>query len=41
MVEEAWERLKNSFVYYKEKPIRTLAAMDPNVDALNYNQVSI
>jgi hypothetical protein len=39
MVEEAWERLKKSFVYYRGKPVGTLAAMDPMAEALNYNQV--
>ncbi|KAM5555697.1 putative alkaline/neutral invertase F [Rosa sericea] len=39
MVEEAWERLKKSYVYYRGKPVGTLAAMDPTAEALNYNQV--
>ncbi|XP_020538319.1 probable alkaline/neutral invertase F isoform X2 [Jatropha curcas] len=41
MVEEAWERLKKSYVYFKEKPVGTLAAIDPSVEALNYNQVFV
>ncbi|KAK9910143.1 hypothetical protein M0R45_034118 [Rubus argutus] len=41
MVEEAWERLKKSFVYYRGKPVGTLAAMDPMAEALNYNQVFV
>lgn len=39
MVEEAWERLKKSYVYFKGRPVGTLAAMDPSADSLNYNQV--
>ncbi|KAK8693637.1 hypothetical protein V6N13_071211 [Hibiscus sabdariffa] len=38
MVEEAWETLQKSYVYYKGRPVGTLAAMDPTVEALNYNQ---
>ncbi|XP_022769740.1 probable alkaline/neutral invertase F [Durio zibethinus] len=41
MMEEAWERLQKSYVYYKGKPVGTLAAMDPIAEALNYNQVFI
>ncbi|KAF2324901.1 hypothetical protein GH714_021127 [Hevea brasiliensis] len=41
MVEEAWERLKKSYVYFKGKPVGTLAAMDPSAEALNYNQVFV
>lgn len=40
-MEEAWERLKKSYVYFKGKPVGTLAAMDPNAEALNYNQVNL
>ena len=39
MVEEAWEMLKKSYVYFKGKEVGTLAAMDPSAEALNYNQV--
>lgn len=39
MVEEAWERLKKSTVYFKGNPVGTLAAMDPIAESLNYNQV--
>lgn len=39
MVEEAWERLRKSFVYFKGKPVGTLAAMDICAETLNYNQV--
>ncbi|CAK7348694.1 unnamed protein product [Dovyalis caffra] len=41
MVEEAWERLKKSYVHFKGKPVGTLAAMDTSADALNYNQVFV
>ncbi|XVF33139.1 hypothetical protein REPUB_Repub17cG0142600 [Reevesia pubescens] len=41
MMEEAWERLQKSYVYYKGKPVGTLAAMDPMAEALNYNQVFV
>ncbi|XP_050235826.1 probable alkaline/neutral invertase F [Mercurialis annua] len=41
MVDEAWEILKKSYVYFKGKPVGTLAAMDPSVEALNYNQVFV
>ncbi|KAM1068918.1 hypothetical protein ACFX13_000943 [Malus domestica] len=41
MVEEAWERLKKSYVYFKGKPVGTLAAMDPTAETLNYNQVFV
>ena len=41
MVDEAWERLRKSFVYVKGKPVGTLAAIDPSAEALNYNQVNL
>ncbi|KAA3475200.1 putative alkaline/neutral invertase F [Gossypium australe] len=41
MVEEARETLQKSYVYYKGKPVGTLAAMDPTAEALNYNQVFV
>ncbi|KAF7153715.1 hypothetical protein RHSIM_Rhsim01G0174500 [Rhododendron simsii] len=41
MMEEAWERLKKSFVYFKGRPVGTLAALDPSAEALNYNQVFV
>lgn len=41
MMEEAWERLKKSYVYFKGKPVGTFAAMDPMAEALNYNQVNL
>ncbi|KAL3743652.1 hypothetical protein ACJRO7_018854 [Eucalyptus globulus] len=41
VMEEAWERLNKSYIFYKGKPVGTLAAMDPNTDMLNYNQVFV
>ncbi|KVH91067.1 Glycosyl hydrolase family 100 protein [Cynara cardunculus var. scolymus] len=38
MMDEAWERLRSSFVYFQKKPVGTLAALDPSAEALNYNQ---
>lgn len=39
MLEEAWQRLDKSYVFFKGKPVGTVAAMDPVAEALNYNQV--
>ncbi|KAF8379748.1 hypothetical protein HHK36_029196 [Tetracentron sinense] len=41
MMAEAWENLNKSIVYYKGQPVGTLAAVDPNSEALNYNQVFV
>ncbi|MBE9058728.1 glycoside hydrolase 100 family protein [Sphaerospermopsis sp. LEGE 08334] len=38
---EAWQALENSILYYKGRPIGTLAAYDPSVEALNYDQCFI
>ena len=35
---EAWELLQKSIIYYQGKPIGTVAAHDPELDALNYDQ---
>lgn len=35
---EAWKALEAAIIYYKDRPIGTVAARDPNVDALNYDQ---
>ncbi|MHC5826179.1 MAG: glycoside hydrolase 100 family protein, partial [Nostoc sp.] len=35
---EAWKLLENSIIYYQGKPIGTVAAHDPELDALNYDQ---
>ncbi|CAK9155043.1 unnamed protein product [Ilex paraguariensis] len=41
VMDEAWERLKNSYVYCRDKAVGTLAASDTNAEALNYNQVFV
>lgn len=41
MIKEAWQRLENSIVYFNGLSVGTLAALDPNADALNYNQVPL
>lgn len=38
LVKEAWELLEKSIVYYRERPVGTVAARDPYVEALNYDQ---
>ena len=38
-VAEAWHRLRASVVHYRGEPVGTLAARDPEVAALNYDQV--
>jgi hypothetical protein len=38
LVEEARIALENSIVYYQGRPIGTVAACDPEVEALNYDQ---
>ncbi|TAE56401.1 MAG: alkaline invertase [Nostocales cyanobacterium] len=38
---EAWECLENSILYYQGRPVGTLAAYDPSVEALNYDQCFI
>lgn len=34
----AWRALEASILYYQGRPVGTIAARDPNVDALNYDQ---
>ncbi|XP_043710314.1 probable alkaline/neutral invertase F [Telopea speciosissima] len=41
LLEEAWENLTKSVVFYKGMPVGTLAALDPSAEALNYNQVFV
>ncbi|KAK9279035.1 hypothetical protein L1049_012710 [Liquidambar formosana] len=41
MVEEAWEALEKSLVYFQGNPVGTLAAVDPSAEDLNYNQVFV
>jgi hypothetical protein len=38
MEAEAWELLEESIIYYQGKPIGTVAAHDPESEALNYDQ---
>ncbi|MBW4556332.1 MAG: glycoside hydrolase 100 family protein [Trichormus sp. ATA11-4-KO1] len=37
-IAEAWKLLEESIIYYHGKPIGTVAAHDPKLDALNYDQ---
>lgn len=39
--EEAWLLLEKSIIYYQGRPIGTVAAQDPEVKALNYDQCFI
>lgn len=42
MIEEAWELLSKSYVYFKGQRVGTIAANDdPGSETLNYNQVAI
>jgi glycogen debranching enzyme len=41
LIVEAWERLEKSIIYYRDRPIGTIAANDPGSDALNYDQCFI
>ncbi len=36
--EEAWELLEKSIIYYRGSPVGTIAARDPDIAALNYDQ---
>jgi hypothetical protein len=38
IVAEAWKALEDSVIYYNGRPVGTVAARDPDVEALNYNQ---
>lgn len=38
LVKEAWDLLEQSIVYYRGQAVGTVAARDPYVDALNYDQ---
>lgn len=40
MIGDAWEALRRSMVFFRTKPVGTIAALDPTEDSLNYNQVS-
>ncbi|MBW4574349.1 MAG: glycoside hydrolase 100 family protein [Aphanothece sp. CMT-3BRIN-NPC111] len=41
LVEEAFQALEDSIIYYNGRPVGTIAARDPEVDALNYDQCFI
>ncbi|MFB2839705.1 glycoside hydrolase 100 family protein [Floridanema evergladense] len=41
LVEEAWIALEKSIIYYQGRPIGTIAACDPDIAALNYDQCFI
>jgi len=41
MVADAWENLRKSLVYFRGKPVGTIAALDSTEDTLNYNQVFV
>lgn len=38
LVKEGWKLLEKSIVYYRDRPVGTVAACDPTVEALNYDQ---
>jgi hypothetical protein len=38
LVTEAWQHLEKSIIYYQGRPVGTIAANDPHLDALNYDQ---
>ncbi|HEY9618799.1 MAG TPA: glycoside hydrolase 100 family protein [Crinalium sp.] len=40
-LEQAWEALEKSVVYYMGRPVGTIAARDPDITALNYDQCFI
>ena len=39
MIDDAWEALRISLVYYRGNLVGTIVALDPSEDELNYNQV--
>ncbi|MBF2004915.1 MAG: glycoside hydrolase 100 family protein [Chlorogloeopsis fritschii C42_A2020_084] len=41
MMQEAWELLEKSIIYYQGRAVGTVAAQDPHLDALNYDQCFI
>lgn len=41
MIADAWEALRRSMVFFRSKPVGTIAALDPTEDSLNYNQVCL
>ncbi|WP_199295992.1 glycoside hydrolase 100 family protein [Trichocoleus sp. FACHB-591] len=38
---QAWEALEQSIIYYQDRPVGTVAARDPELTALNYDQCFI
>lgn len=40
MVGEAWDALRRSLVYFRGKPVGTIAALDNSEEELNYDQVN-
>lgn len=38
---EAWEALRRALIYFRGRPLGTIAAMDPSEEVLNYNQVHV
>lgn len=38
---QAWDALEQSIIYYQDRPVGTVAARDPDVAALNYDQCFI
>ncbi|HEY9829826.1 MAG TPA: glycoside hydrolase 100 family protein [Stenomitos sp.] len=38
IIAEAWKALEDSVIYYYGRPVGTVAARDPDVEPLNYNQ---
>ncbi len=36
LMEEAWKLLENSILYYQGRPVGTVAAQDPELEALNW-----
>ncbi|GAV60304.1 Glyco_hydro_100 domain-containing protein [Cephalotus follicularis] len=41
MVAEAWEALRRSLVYFRGRPVGTIAALDNSEENLNYDQVFV
>jgi len=41
IVEQAWVAIENSIIYYQGRPIGTIAACDPEIAAVNYDQCFI
>ncbi|MFB2982179.1 glycoside hydrolase 100 family protein [Microseira sp. BLCC-F43] len=41
LAQEAWQALENSIIYYQGRPVGTVAAREPDLIALNYDQCFI